>query len=211
MSIFEKLAEPFPPNIVSWRAGSYTKDKSKARALAYIDARDVIHRLNDVVGPASWQSEYSHVGQMTVCRLGIKIDGEWVWKSNGAGHTDIEAEKGALSDAFKRAGVLWGIGLYLYDIDSPWVTLDEWKVIPKAELSRLMALLPGPQPKPKVQSREDYNRLSVLLRHATNVEDLGVAWKQSWPAIKQLPVDWQETLTREKDDLKAQLQQRVAA
>ena len=50
---------------------------------------------------------------------------EWVWKSNGAGQSDIEAEKGQFSDAFKRAAVLWGIGRYLYALPSPWVDLED--------------------------------------------------------------------------------------
>jgi hypothetical protein len=36
----------------------------------------------------------------------------------------MEAEKGAISDAFKRAAVMWGIGRYLYDLDSPWVQIE---------------------------------------------------------------------------------------
>lgn len=147
-----KLREPFEPDRISWRVGSTTKDKSKGMALAYIDARDVMQRLDDVCGPENWQCDYPHAATKTVCRIGIKIGGEWVWKANGAGDTDIESEKGALSDAFKRAAVLWGIGQYLYDLDSPWVTLDtktssDGKVyvngIAKHEFTRLHKLLGG--------------------------------------------------------------------
>lgn len=153
MTIFlAKLKEPFEPDRVSWRVGSTTKDKSKGLALAYIDARDVMQRLDDVCGPENWQCDYPHAGTKTVCRIGIKIGDEWIWKSNGAGDTDIESEKGALSDAFKRAAVLWGIGQYLYDLDSPWVELDtrqgsDGKVyangIAKKEFAKLHALLGG--------------------------------------------------------------------
>jgi hypothetical protein len=117
----EKLFDPFPPERISWRFGHVDKEKMEGRALAYIDARDVMQRLDEVCGPANWQCRYPHAGQKTVCEIGIRIDGEWIWKSNGAGDTDVESEKGALSDAFKRAAVLWGIGQYLYDIDSPWL------------------------------------------------------------------------------------------
>jgi hypothetical protein len=147
-----KLKEPFPPDRISWRVGSTTKDKSKGMALAYIDARDVMQRLDDVCGPENWQCDYPHAAQKTVCRIGIRINGEWVWKSNGAGDSDIEAEKGALSDAFKRAAVLWGIGQYLYDLDSPWVALDTQtgsdgkvyvKGIAKQEYAKLHLLVGG--------------------------------------------------------------------
>lgn len=121
--IFEQLASPFDPSEVDWRVGSTTKDKAKGMALAYIDARTVMDRLDTVCGPAGWQNRYVLNGTKTVCEIGIKCDGEWVWKSDGAGDSDIEAEKGALSDAFKRAAVRWGIGRYLYNLKSPWVAL----------------------------------------------------------------------------------------
>jgi hypothetical protein len=119
----KKLSEPFPPSAISWRVGSTTKDKTKGLAFAYIDARDVQDRLDAVCGPAGWQCSYPHAADKTVCSIGIKIGDEWVWKANGAGDSDIEAQKGALSDAFKRAAVMWGIGRYLYDVKTPWVEI----------------------------------------------------------------------------------------
>jgi hypothetical protein len=121
---FAALAAPFPPDRVSFRVGSTTADKSKGMALAYIDARDVYDRLDAVCGPGGWQCRYPHADKKTVCDIGIKVGDEWVWKSNGAGDSDVEAEKGALSDAVKRAAVVWGIGRYLYDLDSPWVPIE---------------------------------------------------------------------------------------
>ena len=140
------LKAPFPPDCISWRVGATNKDKSKGIALAYIDARDVMQRLDEVCGPENWQCDYPHAGQKTVCRIGIRLNGEWVWKANGAGDTDIEADKGALSDAFKRAGVLWGIGQYLYELDSPWVALEQkgrTHIIAKQEYTRLHKLVGG--------------------------------------------------------------------
>ncbi len=49
-----------------------------------------------------------------ICYLSIRCDGEWVTKSDGAGDTNIEAEKGGISDALKRAAQKFGIGRYLY-------------------------------------------------------------------------------------------------
>ena len=119
------LSAPFPGTAISWRVGSTTKDKSKGMALAYIDARDVMARLDEVCGPGGWQCRYSHVGSHVVCDIAVKIGDEWVWKAGGAGATDVEAVKGSLSDALKRAAVLWGIGRYLYDLKSPWVALEQ--------------------------------------------------------------------------------------
>ncbi len=124
---FKALAAPFPPEEVSWRLGSVSKAKMRGMALAYLDARNVMDRLDDVCGPDGWQDRYPHANAKTVCDIGIWCGPErgWVYKSDGAGDSDIEAEKGALSDAFKRAGVRWGIGRYLYTLDSPWVEIEE--------------------------------------------------------------------------------------
>lgn len=117
----KKLKDPFPRDRVSWRAQTVTRDGDKALALAYIDARDVMERLDEICGPENWQCRYSHADKKTICEIGIKIGNEWVWKADGAGDSDVEAEKGALSDALKRAAVRWGIGRYLYDLETPWV------------------------------------------------------------------------------------------
>ena len=143
------LTAPFPPERISWRVGSTTADKKRGMALAYIDARDVMERLDSVCGPENWQSRYPHAEGKTVCELGIKIGDEWIWKADGAGDTDFEAEKGALSDAFKRAAVRWGIGRYLYALDAPWVDIapagKHYKIAPH-ELPKLSALLRGRKP-----------------------------------------------------------------
>jgi hypothetical protein len=138
----DKLKAPFPANKIHWRVGETNGDKSKGIALAYVDARDVMQRLDEVISPFGWQAEYPWSdSKRLVCRIGIKIYNEWIWKSNGAGDTNVEAEKGAFSDAFKRAAVLWGIAQYLYDLPSTWVELES-KVITKAtkkELTKRLA------------------------------------------------------------------------
>lgn len=122
-TIMTELAAAFPPDAISWRVGSTTSDKSKGMALAFLDARDVQARLDAVMG-ADWQCEYVPMADGTsCCRIGLKIDGEWRWRANGAGATDVEGEKGRYSDSFKRAAVMWGIGVYLYNTDSPWLDL----------------------------------------------------------------------------------------
>ena len=46
--------------------------------------------------------------------IGINSNNEWVWKSDCGTESQVEKEKGEASDAFKRAGVMWGIGRFLY-------------------------------------------------------------------------------------------------
>lgn len=124
-NVFEKLKKPFPVNELKWRIGNtYERQGSKmANMLVYIDARTVQDRLDEVFTPAGWQFETRSMESMCrsgktvtiVGRLGIRINDEWIWKEDGAENSDIEAAKGGISDAFKRAAVQWGIGRYLYD------------------------------------------------------------------------------------------------
>lgn len=102
-------------------------------ALAYIDARDVMNRLDEVCGPDAWQDRYTETASGRVlCTIEILSqmpNGDWAWvaKSDGAGSTDVEGDKGGISDAFKRAAVKWGIGRYLYDLDAPWVPCESYE------------------------------------------------------------------------------------
>lgn len=132
-----KLKEPFAISALKWRMGNKNKNGDKALMLVYIDARDVMDRLDEVCGAECWKSEYRSVDSIgyndktktyyptktVVCRISIKLDSEWVYKEDGAGNTDFESEKGGMSDAFKRAAVAWGIGRYLYNASdyNTWV------------------------------------------------------------------------------------------
>jgi len=146
--LLEKLAAPFPPSQVKWRVGSTSKDKTRGLPLAYVDARLVMQRFDDVLG-INWQTkiEETPTGRV-ICSIGVYVQAdifnEWVWKSDGAGATDFEGDKGGISDAFKRAAVLWGVGRYLYAVKAPWVELvKDGRAIADHELDRLRALLPG--------------------------------------------------------------------
>lgn len=139
------LEKPFDPSQISWRVGATNGEKTKGIALAYIDARDVMDRLDAVCGPENWQATYTDAGNgKTCCQIGINVNGNWVWKANGAGETDFEADKGAFSDAFKRAAVLWGVGRYLYGLESPWVEIEargKSYIIKQSEMPKLNAVL----------------------------------------------------------------------
>lgn len=181
--ILERLKEPFPPERISWRVGKVVGNR--CLALAYIDARDVMQRLDEVVGGENWQCTYPHAGDKTVCSIGIKIGGEWVWKANGAGDTDIEGEKGALSDAFKRAAVLWGIGRYLYYLDTSWADYnpDTKKIVKAPELPAWAR----PQPKaPPVDAKVKRAALGILEPAAAKgLKDYQLAWETLSPEMKR--------------------------
>lgn len=122
------LSEPFPKQSVHWRAQSIRRDGTAALALAYLDARDVMDRLDLVCGQHNWQDSFAETAKGRVlCKIGIKVGDDWVWKSDGAGETAVEGEKGGISDALKRAAVHWGVGRYLYRLGAPWVPCETWK------------------------------------------------------------------------------------
>lgn len=123
-ALLKQLKDPFDPKFVKWRIGQVTKDGKKASALAYLDAREVYKRLDDVCGIGGWQDKLIEINGGFVCELSIKIDGEWITKSDSADFTDIESIKGGASSALKRAAAVWGIGRYLYYLPNVWATVN---------------------------------------------------------------------------------------
>lgn len=131
--ILTLLKAPFSPDSLSWRVGNKSnwdkvnkKPKNpnapvKAQMLVYIDARDVQERLDEICG-MSWENSFQEISGRQVCT--ITINGKS--RSDGAGDTDFEGEKGGLSDAFKRSAVQWGIGRYLYNAKNfnTWLKYD---------------------------------------------------------------------------------------
>lgn len=128
-SLFDQLAAEFPREDVHWRAQTLTNDGTKALALAYIDARDVMDRLDAVCGPDGWSDSFVETAKgRVICSISIRTPDEgWVSKSDGAGDTDVEGDKGGMSDAFKRAAVKWGIGRYLYRLPNVWAPCEARK------------------------------------------------------------------------------------
>src|SRR5438309_1053123 len=79
--ITDLLAEPFEPPEVRWKPQA-VKD-NRAMAIAYVDARVIQDRLDEVLGVDGWQDEYQVLdGGSVVCRLKLRIKGEWVTKTD---------------------------------------------------------------------------------------------------------------------------------
>lgn len=128
----DKLKLPFPKEDIDWRLQSCGEKNGKfwGKALAYITSRAVQDRLDEVCGTDGWQTTISKVGDAYLCTLSIRVthsDGstEWISRTDGADATDIEAVKGGISGAIKRAAVLFGIGRYLYNITESWAIITE--------------------------------------------------------------------------------------
>jgi len=122
------LGAQFPFNEVKAKIQVTNKDKSKGMVVFYVDSRAIHKRLDDAVGMYNWSNHFTAwKDNAQICGISIYDNerNEWVTKYDGAKDSDIEAVKGGLSDAFKRAAVLWGIGRYLYQIDGVWVEIEQ--------------------------------------------------------------------------------------
>lgn len=140
MSNLKQLSEPFAAEDVEWRvqvAGETKDNRLYAILVPYITNRAIMQRLDDVMTPAGWYNTYEYpTDNAVICGLSLKIDDEWITKWDGAEETKVEAVKGGLSNAMKRAAVQWGIGRYLYQLDSAIVTpqrdkpqsMDNWEM-----------------------------------------------------------------------------------
>lgn len=118
-----KLTEPFPYEDIEWRLSRCGKNTKGlwGRAVAFIQARAIQERLDEVVGPDRWRVSYRVLPEGVICELSIRCGEEWVTKEDGAEPTEIDRFKGGLSSALKRAGSVWGIGRYLYGLDEGFV------------------------------------------------------------------------------------------
>ena len=153
------LSAPFAPSQIDWRIKQvFEKDgKADALVLAYMDARAVHDRLDDVCGVAGWQCRHEDGGDgRLTCSIGINVLGEWVWKSDGAGArqasaglSEQDANKGDYSDAIKRAAVAWGIGRYLYNMGRTFAPVvkkyGKWQIDYDNATSKLNAALQSVQ------------------------------------------------------------------
>lgn len=210
------LSAEFDRADIHWRAQTLTKDGTKAMALAYIDARNVMDRLDQIVGVANWQDRYEFHGSRTVCYLSIKVGEEWITKADGAGDTAVEGEKGSISDALKRAAVKWGIGRYLYALPAPWVPCESYKAnrggkeinVWKAWKADPWDFVKGAPTASKANSRDAYQALVDEARSQTTLADLE-KWKDSTTVrarYASLPSDWKATFTSEIRGLKKALE-----
>lgn len=124
---YKELTKPFPESKLEWRVlRSGTNSKGPWAIVApYIQSRAIFDRLDEVVGPESWQIKHEATDRGVITTISLYTGLDWVHKSDGAGYTDIESFKGGVSDGVKRAAVCWGIGRYLYDLPTPmWANID---------------------------------------------------------------------------------------
>jgi hypothetical protein len=127
--LLERLSEPFPADEIDWKPQALSSDKTRALAVAYVDARTVMQRLDDVLGPGGWQDDYEPLDDgSAICRLRVRVNGEWVVKTDVGSPSDQkdagDRRKASFSDAIKRAGVKLGIARYLSRLPKTWCDFD---------------------------------------------------------------------------------------
>lgn len=119
----EKLKELNSEMPFKWREQSV--NNRGATMIAYIDARQLFDKLDDVCGVGNWQSDFRLVDNKLYGGIGILVEQEsedgqvppqWVWKWDVGSESNVEKEKGETSDALKRAGVQFGVGRFLYSL-----------------------------------------------------------------------------------------------
>lgn len=130
-TVMKKLSEAFDLGEVKFKPQKVSGNR--AMSIAYIDARHVMDRLDEVMGIANWKDEYSVLpgGSEVECRLSLRIGGEWITKADVGGMSEQpdggDRMKAAYSDALKRAAIKFGVGRFLYRTQQTWQDYDPVK------------------------------------------------------------------------------------
>ena len=103
---------------------------NNALVLLHKDARFDMDELDKAYGPMGWKDSYEEIGGNLYCTISVwdEKKAQWISKTDVGAETHIEREKGQASDAFKRAGVKWGIGRFLYTAPDIWIKLSDDEV-----------------------------------------------------------------------------------
>ncbi|MEN6358143.1 MAG: Rad52/Rad22 family DNA repair protein [Armatimonadota bacterium] len=113
----KRLCAPLPKEGLSMKPGSVTKDGSAALVLTYMDSRTAQARLDDVA-PGDWEFDWEvvHEEEKKLTVKGIMTVAGKTRRDAGQASDEDEIYKSAVSDAFKRCAVMFGVGRYLYDM-----------------------------------------------------------------------------------------------
>lgn len=124
-----RLGEPFDASEIKFKPQAVSGNR--AMAIAFVDARVVMDRLDDVFGVGGWQTAYRAAEDGVFCRLRVRVGAEWVEHEDVGSYSeqpdDGDKLKAAVSDSLKRAAIHLGVGRYLYRLPRQWVDYDPQK------------------------------------------------------------------------------------
>lgn len=168
--LLKKLREPFRKEELEFRVGATNNEKNMGLALAYVQARAIQNRLDELFGVDGWTVSYKEISAGFICSLSIKINDRWVTKEDGAGMTEYESVKGGISNAFKRvASSGFGIGRYLYNAKKNWYPIRQqgrgyvFTETPVLELNNEI----------EIKKREDIDKIVERVEKSKIVIDFG--------------------------------------
>jgi len=99
--------------------------------LLYKTARTDMGILDETFGTMNWQCEYKEIKGNMYCGISVWDDKkqQWITKWDcGVESAFGDKEKGEASDAFKRAGFKWGIGVELYTSPFIWIPAEKCNI-----------------------------------------------------------------------------------
>lgn len=207
----EKLDEPFAADDIEWRVqqcGISGQGKPWAMVLAYVTNRAIMKRLDEVCGKAGWRNEFHPAPDSGVmCGISLKVDGEWITKWDAAENTQVEAVKGGMSGAMKRAAVQWGIGRYLYMLEEGfadaslekkpgwnrakskdgkqifWIPprLPAWALPPDKQVERQI------EPHNEIDPEQILKTFTAKAADCQSLNDLSEIYKSTWNELANFP------------------------
>lgn len=208
--VFQELSEPFEASELEWKPQSSGHKNSNpwVLVLAYVDNRAVQTRLDEVLGPMNWRNEYKPDAKGYLCGLSIRVEGEWITKWDGAEFTpENEGNaapsaplKGAMSNSMKRAAVHFGVGRYLYGLDSLFapITTDmsqggKYIKVPidkyNKKLGTIQAVWSPPVLPDWALPDTDFQPYIDEVLYAESLDDCEKAYKNAYNAAKSLGKD----------------------
>nr|DAP41717.1 MAG TPA: Rad52/22 family double-strand break repair protein [Caudoviricetes sp.] len=106
--------------------------KNGVSLLLYKDSRCDMRILDETFGVMGWRDSYQSINGELFCTIEVWDEQklQWIGKQSNGTPSNMEAEKGRASDAFKRAGFMLGIGRELYTAPFIWVPADKCNIKP---------------------------------------------------------------------------------
>lgn len=190
--IARKLQAPFERSDVEFRVQGRANDQTgRAQVVAYVDARVVQDRLDEVVGPGSWSFDWEPIavenGQVMLAKGTLTILG--VSKSDIGSASNFEQSLGCVSHALKRAAVHWGVGRYLYGLPMTWVNVEKGGRLSDATLASLRNALPAPTRVEQSDEREAAKKKDARKPSVTSIEQgAASAAPRRQSVIREAPV-----------------------